>query len=251
MRHEGISPAAGSCYDCPMMMEKELPEPVGGLWIAMPAFNEAAVIAEVLAPLCRAGYPVVVVDDGSSDATADMALAAGAVVLRHAVNLGQGAALQTAMEYCLQQGARYICTFDADGQHDPADIPRLFDALTRQGADVALGSRFLGQAPRLPASRRLLLKAAVAFMRLYGGLKLTDAHNGLRLFTRDAARRFQIRQARMAHASEMVRKCHKAGLKIIEVPCTIRYTDYSLSKGQGGLGSINILLDLFLERLHR
>ncbi len=224
---------------------------IAGLWIAMPAFNEAPVIGEVIASLRRAGHEVVVVDDGSSDGTADAALAAGAVVLRHAVNLGQGAALQTAIEYCLGQGARYICTFDADGQHDPADIPRLFAAMKEKQADVVLGSRFLGQAPRMPASRRLLLKAAVAFMRLYGGLKLTDAHNGLRLFTRDAASRFEIRQARMAHASEMVRKCHKAGLRIIEVPCTIRYTDYSLSKGQGGLGSINILLDLFLERLHR
>lgn len=232
-------------------MEKEISKPVDGLWIAMPAFNEAAVIGAVLTPLCRVGYPVVVVDDGSSDSTAEVALQAGAIVLRHAVNLGQGAALQTAIEYCLEQGARYICTFDADGQHDPEDIPRLFDALMTQRADVVLGSRFLGQAPRLPASRRLLLKAAVAFMRLYGGLKLTDAHNGLRLFTHDAVRRFQIRQARMAHASEMVRKCHKAGLKIIEVPCTIHYTDYSLSKGQSGLGGINILLDLFLERLHR
>ncbi len=217
----------------------------------MPAFNEAPVICEVIAPLRRAGHEVVVVDDGSSDGTADAALAAGAVVLRHAVNLGQGAALQTAIEYCLEQGARYICTFDADGQHDPADIPRLFAAMKEKQADVVLGSRFLGQAPRMPVSRRLLLKAAVAFMRLYGGLRLTDAHNGLRLLTRDAASRFEIRQARMAHASEMVRKCHKAGLRIIEVPCTIRYTDYSLSKGQGGLGSINILLDLFLERLHR
>ena len=172
------------------------------VYVAIPAYNEGPVISRVVLEVRRAGYAVVVVDDGSSDATADHAGAAGATVIAHPFNLGQGAALQTGIDYALVQGAQCIVTFDADGQHRVSDISRLIESLVRERADFALGSRFLGQAPNLPLLRRLMLQAATAFSRLTTGLQVTDTHNGLRAMTRRGAAAIKLRQNRMAHASE-------------------------------------------------
>ena len=175
-----------------------------GVWIVVPAFNEAQAIASVLADLRRTGYQIVVVDDGSADATAELAMQAGATVVRHPVNLGQGAALQTGIRFSLLQGANFIVTFDADGQHRVDEIATLLSALVLHRADFALGSRFLGQAANMPTSRHLLLQAAISFTRATTGLAITDAHNGLRAMTRRGAQTINLRQNRMAHASEIL-----------------------------------------------
>jgi len=219
--------------------------------VVIPAFNEAAVIARVVGEVARAGYRVVVVDDGSRDATADLARAAGATVIEHPFNLGQGAALQTGIDYALAQGAERIVSFDADGQHRVTDIARLTEALTDERADFALGSRFLGQAPHLPTLRRLALQAATSFTRLTTGLQLTDAHNGLRAMTRRGAAAIRLRQNRMAHASEFLSQVAESGLRCVERPVTIEYTAYSLAKGQKLGDAVLILLDLFARRLYR
>ena len=146
-------------------------------------------IARVVAEVRRAGYRVVVVDDGSKDATAQAARAAGATVIQHPFNLGQGAALQSGIDLALANGAEVIVTFDADGQHGAADISRLADALAEENADFVLGSRFLEASSNIPPLRRLLLKAATVFTRITTGLRLTDAHNGLRAMTRRGAAR--------------------------------------------------------------
>src|SRR5690349_7050301 len=109
-------------------------------WVVIAAFNEGAVIREVVREVVDAGWSVVVVDDGSRDDSAAKAKAGGATVLRHPINRGQGAALQTGIDYAIRRGARHIVTFDADGQHDAKDIPALVEALG--DADIALGSRF-------------------------------------------------------------------------------------------------------------
>ena len=221
------------------------------VWIVIPGFNEARVIADTLGSL-RAWLPnVVVVDDGSSDNTAEKASWAGAHVVRHAINLGQGAALGTGIRYALLQQADCVVTFDADGQHQPGDIDVLLDAACETGADVVLGSRFLGQASDMPLSRRWLLKLATAYTRYTTGLDLSDAHNGLRLFTRKAAEQVHIRQNRMAHASEMLGWLASSGLRIVEAPVNIVYTNYSLEKGQGFFSSVDILWDLWSSRLYR
>lgn len=219
-------------------------------WIVVPAFNEAASIASVVASLRRAGYAqVCVVNDGSKDGTAALALAAGASVLDHVTNLGQGAALQTGIDYALAAGARYICTFDADGQHGVESLGELLKALERSGADVALGSRFLTSASAVPPSRRMLLKAALLFTRMHAGVRVTDTHNGLRAFTRKAAASFRIEQPAMAHASEILQKIGAANLRFIEVPVRIDYTEYSRAKGQSGFDSVKILLDLLYRSI--
>ncbi len=222
------------------------------VYVVIPAYNEGPVIARVVTEVKRAGHAVVVVDDGSSDATADQARAGGAVVIRHPFNLGQGAALQTGIDYALAQAAEFIVTFDADGQHRLSDISRLVEAILEERADFALGSRFLGQAPNLPPLRRLVLRAATAFTRLTTGLQVTDTHNGLRAMTRRGAAAIRLRQNRMAHASsEWLSQIAMSGLRYVERPVTIEYTAYSLAKGQSVADAVLILLDLFARRLYR
>jgi polyprenyl-phospho-N-acetylgalactosaminyl synthase len=216
------------------------------LWIVCAAYNEARTISGVVSELRHAGYQVVVVDDGSNDGTRHLAAAAGANVITHPINLGQGAALQTGIEYALAQGADAIVTFDADGQHRVSDIARLVEQ-----ADFALGSRFLGQTYNLPWLRRWVLRAATVFTRLTTGLSLTDSHNGLRALTRRGACAIRLRQNRMAHASEIVSEIARSRLPYVEVPVTIEYTAYSLAKGQRLGDSVMILLDLFARELHR
>ena len=223
----------------------------GQLWIVIPAFNEGAVIGSVVAAVRDRYLNVVVVDDCSRDHTGTIARSAGATVLRHPINLGQGAALQTGIRYALSAGAEHIVTFDADGQHRVEDIASLLDTQSRTNADVVLGSRFLGQAENIPPRRRMVLKAAVVFTRLTSGVKLTDAHNGLRLLTRSAAEQIRITQNRMAHASQIIEQIHKLGLTVAEAPVNIVYTEYSLRKGQKVGNAFTVLSELLVGWLNK
>ncbi len=227
------------------------PAPDQSIWVIVPAYREAAIIGRVVTDLAERGYKVVVIDDGSDDLTGATARAAGATVVTHPINLGQGAALQTGIRFALMHGADYLVTFDADGQHRAADIASLLDALVAHNADFALGSRFLGATVDMPASRRVLLKAAIWFTRITSRLRVTDTHNGLRAMTRRGASRIKLRQNRMAHASELLEQIAHSGLPYVEVPVTIEYSAYSLAKGQGVADLLRILLDLSARRLHR
>jgi glycosyltransferase involved in cell wall biosynthesis len=221
------------------------------IWVVIAAYNEASVIARVVADVKRAHYHVVVVDDGSSDGTGAAASAAGGVLIQHPINLGQGAALQTGIAFALAEGADVIVTFDADGQHRARDIAGLIDALSTNNAHFALGSRFLGRTLHQPLSRRILLKAATSFTRLTTGLRVTDTHNGLRAMTRVGASRINLHQNRMAHASEILHQIAESGLRFVEAPVTIEYNAYSLEKGQRLSDALMILVDLFARRLQR
>ncbi|HEY0193675.1 MAG TPA: glycosyltransferase family 2 protein [Kofleriaceae bacterium] len=215
-------------------------------WVVVAAYNEGKVIREVIAEVVQAGWSIVVVDDGSRDNTVAAARAGGAIVVRHAVNLGQGAALQTGIDYALRRGARYIVTFDADGQHNCDDIPALVAALA--DADIALGSRFLGkEIEGASARRKALLRTATMVSNGLSGMKLTDSHCGFRAFRASAAPHLRIFQDRMAHASELLRKIRVSGLRVVEVPVTVRYTEHSMSKGQGGMQAVRILFDYFFR----
>jgi glycosyltransferase involved in cell wall biosynthesis len=226
-------------------------EIVSSAWIVIPAWREAKVVRGVVERLRAVCPRVVLVDDGSGDATGAEALAGGAIVLTHTVNLGQGAALQTGIEYALLQGAEYIFTFDADGQHSPEALETMARVMSETGAEVVLGSRWLGSAEAIPPMRKLVLRAAVVFTRFQAGIKLTDTHNGLRLFTRSAAMRIRITQSRMAHASELLEQIHRLDLPFAEAPVRISYTEYSLEKGQKISGLFRVLMDIFYERWTR
>jgi glycosyltransferase involved in cell wall biosynthesis len=222
-----------------------------GVWAVIAAFNEAPRIARVLDDLLPVVRNVVVVDDGSSDATRDAVLTRPAWVVTHPANLGQGAALQTGIAFALSRGASHIVTFDADGQHDPKDLPRMLGALSTEGADFALGSRFLGAAENIPMSRKALLRMAILFTRFLSGVALSDAHNGLRVMSRRGAEHIHLTFNRMEHASEIVEQIAHSGLKYIEVPVTIRYTNASLAKGQRTTAALGLGLRLLLEKLAR
>ena len=220
-------------------------------WIVVPAYNEKQTIQQVVLRLRKVCPNVVVINDHSTDDTAALAAAAGAQVVTHPINLGQGAALQTGVAFALENGASHIVTFDADLQHRPEDVIALLNAVTKSDADFALGSRFLGSTTNLDLSRKLLLKAAVLFTRFSTGLKITDTHNGLRALTRRGASKLHIRQNRMAHASEILQQIAKSGLSYVEVPVTIDYTVYSKAKGQRLSNSVSILWELLTGALHR
>jgi polyprenyl-phospho-N-acetylgalactosaminyl synthase len=217
--------------------------------VIVPAFNESGPIGAVVTALLPHCTTCVVVDDGSSDGTGALAAAAGAVVLRHAVNRGKGAALLTGIRYALRDEPDVVVSFDADGQHDASDIPRLVAPVVAGEADVALGSRFLGQTENMPPSRRLLLKAGIAFTRVFSGIEVTDVHNGLRAWSRRAARELAITLDGMAHASEILDQIRTHHWRFVEVPTTVRYSAYSLGKGQSAFNSIRIAFQLMLQRL--
>ena len=223
----------------------------GMTYVVIAAYNEGTAIAAVVGELVSTYPHIVVVDDGSWDDTSIVARKAGATVLRHAINRGQGAALQTGITYALQSGAAYIVTFDADGQHDPRDIAALVRPIADGEVDVSLGSRFLAHAHSVPLGRRLLLSAAVMFTRLTSGLRLTDAHNGLRALSRRAAARIDLKLDRMAHASEIIDQIHHSGLPYREVAVHVRYTAYSLAKGQRGSAALRVALEYLIGRVMR
>lgn len=214
-------------------------------WAVMAAYNEGKVIRDVVQGVVREGWSAVVVDDGSRDDTASAARVPGVHVVRHGINLGQGAALQTGIDYAIRRGARYIVTFDADGQHRVEDIPVLIEALA--DADIALGSRFLGGVEGASARRMALLRTATRVSNSLSGMQLTDAHCGLRAFRAEVAPKLRITQDRMAHASELLRKIRTSGVRVVEVPVTIRYTEHSMAKGQRGIEAVRILFDYFFR----
>jgi glycosyltransferase involved in cell wall biosynthesis len=242
--------------DCPEALAATRPSSdrsVAELAIVIPAYCEAESVGGVVAGLV-ALYPgavIVVVDDGSRDATADAALEAGARVVRHPINLGQGAALHTGIRYALRCGAGLICTFDADGQHDATSIGAMCAMLKAQEVDVVLGSRFLAEKQHVPPFRRLTLKVALAFTRLHTGLALTDTHNGLRLMSARAASLMLPRHPGMAHASEMLDLIAAHKLRYAEIPSEVKYTTYSSRKGQRSLNAVKIVFEIAYRRLTR
>lgn len=223
------------------------------VFVIVPAFNEATVIRRALLRLVDLGYNVVAVDDGSSDDTWDILQELPVHAIRHFMNLGQGAALQTGMSFALRCGADYIVHFDADGQHRMEDIEVLLDPVRRGEADVALGSRFLrqGDTAAIPLSRRLVLRCAVVVNGLLTGMWLTDAHNGLRALSREAAEAIYLRENRFAHASEILTQIRRAHLRYVERPTSIIYSEYSRAKGQSAWNGIRIVIDLVLRRIFR
>ena len=214
------------------------------VWVILPAYNEAETLDLVVGRVRANGYRVVCVDDGSSDATASIARRLDCDLVVHPFNLGQGAAVQTGIAYALERGAELICTLDADGQHDPDELPRLIRALEERRADFALGSRFLGNAIDMPAFRRALIMADTIFTRMTTRLTVTDTHNGMRAMTRRGAALIQLRHDRMAHASEILMQIRRSRLGVVEVPVTVTYTGSSLGKGQTSWSAFRVLADL-------
>lgn len=217
-------------------------------WVIVPVFNEAEVIGSVIKNLCREFAHVVCIDDGSSDNSASLAESAGARVLRHPMNLGQGAALQTGFEYVARQpGFTHVITFDADGQHLVSDALEMLELAKRKRISVIFGSRFLDKRTKPGLKKRIVLKLAVLFTRAFTGLRLTDAHNGLRVLSAEALGFVRLEQNGMSHATEIVHQIAKSKLAWKEYPVEVLYTEYSKRKGQSLWNSVNILIDLLVR----
>jgi len=215
--------------------------------VIIPAKDEQEKIVEVVREIIQVGWPVLVVDDGSIDDTASRAKAAGAAVVRHPLNRGQGAALKTGIDYALANDFDQVVFFDADGQMMATEIAKVVLPLA-EGYEVVLGSRFLGQAKAIPWLKLLTLKMALGFTRLNTGLKLSDTHNGFQAWQVSVLKKINLTQDRQAYASQLLQEISRHKLKYKEVPVTIVYTDYSKRKGQSVFNAFNILWDLIIKR---
>ncbi len=223
-------------------------------YVIIPAYYEGEVIESVVNQVLSSFKKVIVIDDGSRDQTFVNALKTKAFVLKHQVNLGQGASLQTGFEFALTQNAKYIITFDADGQHRQEDAILMLQRLVEEqqkgkNTKIALGSRFLGAVIDMPRSRKFILKLAIKFTQFFSNIELTDTHNGLRVIDCTVIPLLRITQNRMAHASEILHAIQENQISFIELPVTIAYTERSLKKGQSALNAINIVFDLLIKRL--
>ena len=218
-------------------------------WIVVPAFNEAGVIGDVIAALRSVFTNVVCVEDGSPDGTGDIALRAGAHLVSHPVNLGQGAAIQTGVEYARSQpGSRVFATFDADWQHRVEDLVTMIDRLRRDDVDIVIGTRFGAGVSRPPLLKRVVLQTAVRLSPRGRALGLTDSNNGLRVFNKTVADGLDITMNGMSHATEFVMLIAENHWRVAEQPVEVLYTEYSQSKGQPLLNGVNIIVDGFLRR---
>ncbi len=222
------------------------------VWVIIAAYNEEKKISAVIDSIKKQGYAnIVVVDDGSEDRTKEAAETAGAYVLQHIVNRGQGAALKTGIDFALQQGTEVLVTFDADGQHQAEEIKRLIEPIQNGTVDVCLGSRFLENTSNVSWHRAFLLKTGALMMQLLYGIHLTDSHNGFRAFSQTAAQKLSLKADRMEHASEILEEIAKNKLRYREIPVTITYTDYSLEKGQSSFAAFEIVWNMLKNKVLR
>ena len=218
--------------------------------VIIPVYNEGKVIKSVIDKVLKEYKYVVCINDGSSDNSREEILKTKAYFVDHPINMGQGAALQTGVEFARSLPVEYFVTYDADGQHRLEDVREMIRTIKRDKTDFVLGSRFLGkEAVNMPKMKRIILKMAIRFSNITSGVKLTDTHNGLRVFNRKVANSIQITLPDMAHASEILEIIYRNKYTYTEVPVVIEYTDYSRSKGQSIINAVNIAFDTLLRKV--
>ncbi len=215
--------------------------------VIIPVYNEEKVIRANIYEVLKDFKYVVCVNDGSKDKSAKEISKTNAYLVNHPINMGQGAALQTGIEFARTLPVDYFVTFDADGQHRISDVKNMVNEISKGDVDIVLGSRFIGSAVGMSRSKRLILKLATIFSNIVSGMKLTDTHNGLRVFNRKVAEGMQITLPDMAHASEILEIIKLNKYRYTELPVTIDYTEYSKSRGQSSINAINIVFDLLFK----
>jgi glycosyltransferase involved in cell wall biosynthesis len=217
----------------------------------IPAYNEASHIAEVVRQAQRHVQRVIVIDDGSTDGTGERAQQAGALVLSHAMNCGPGAATMTGIQAARLLAAEVVVTLDADGQHNPNDIPKLLAPVRRGEADVVIGTRFRGPKNSIPFLRRLFNGIGNAFTYLTTGKYVSDSQSGFKAFGEQALRNIRLHLSGFEFCTEIIREAQVYRWRIVEVPIRVTYSEYTLAKGQSFSGGVvtacKILLRSFLR----
>ncbi|HKC35828.1 MAG TPA: glycosyltransferase family 2 protein [Chitinophagaceae bacterium] len=222
------------------------------IFVIVPCFNEARVIRKTVTEVLEKGYSVVVVDDCSKDGSKKQITGLPVYYLRHRVNMGQGAALQTGIDFAKKKGAKYFVTFDADGQHDSNDIPGMVEFLEKEKVDIVFGSRFLpGSKTNVSRYRSFALNFGRYINFWVSGIMLSDSFNGFRLFSKPAAEKITLTENRMAHPAEFLMLTAANKLKYTEYPVAIHYSDYSKAKGLKNRDGIKILFEILLYKIFR
>lgn len=221
--------------------------------IIIPAYNEAKVLKNTLkdvkATLAASSIAptLIVINDGSTDQTQSIAEKYADVVLTHRVNRGLGAALSTGIEYVKRSDKfQHLVTFDSDGQHNSNDIIKAVKSLTG-GFDVVIGSRFLHAKQQFPKMRKVVLKLSNFITYLFFQVWTTDSQSGFRALDAKAFHAITLHANRMEVSSEFFAEIKKHHLKFTEIPITVKYTDYSLAKGQSNLNSMRVLVKLLYK----
>lgn len=219
--------------------------------LIIPVYNEGMVIKDVVSAALKTFPRIICVNDGSKDNTREEILKTKAIYIEHPINMGQGAALQTGIDFALRDPSiEYFVTFDADGQHSIEDVKTMLKYIRNNPVDIVLGSRFLGTTKNMSRIKRIILKWAVWFSNITTGLHLTDAHNGLRVFNRKFASKINITLADMAHASEIIQRIAETRTPFKELPVTITYNDYTVAKSHNpNLNAVNIVFDTLLRKV--
>lgn len=220
------------------------------LFIVIPSYNESKVIYNVVVGIRQCGYRhILVVDDGSDDSTDSEALRAGAMVLRHGINRGKGAAVKTGIEAAKLSGARMVVTIDGDGQHIPEDIVRT-EKFLLDGYDVVIGSRFL-TSQRIPVWKKFGNYFANLLTYALYQVSTSDSQSGFRGYGKRALDAISIFSERYAFDMEVFREIRTHHLKTVEIPITVLYTAYSQNKKnrQHLLSAIMTVLKLVLPFL--
>ena len=212
----------------------------------IPAYNEAKNIALVIDKLKPYVSEIIVVDDASSDQTFSIASQKEALVVRHIINRGQGAALRTGTKLALDRGADIVIHFDADDQFQATDIPAMVKPLIENQADAVLGSRFLAKTTKLPTVKKnIIMPLARLINRLFFNIRLSDPQSGFRALSRQSALELKIENDGMAHCSEILYQLFKNKNRVSEVPITVIYHEY----GQKLSGGFKIIKDLLIQKL--
>ena len=208
----------------------------------IPAYNESKNITKVLAKVMPLVDEVIVVDDSSADNTYELVELTKAIALRHPINRGQGAALQTGDEYALNHGADIIVHFDADDQFKAEEIKDLIAPIVAGQADAVFGSRFLGSA-NFPFTKRVIIMPLARLINRLFGIKMSDPQSGFRALNRATLEQIKIENRGMAHCSEILYKTFKTKARVLEVPITVTYHEFDQSFG----GGFKIIKDLLIH----
>ncbi len=215
------------------------------IYILVPVFNENKVIRNTLNELLKFFSNIIVVNDGSTDNTIDKLDDLNIALLNHEINLGVGAAVQTGFDYVEKIHDSYaVITFDADGQHSVEDAVSMAKEIQICNEEIIFGSRFIKHQKNVPLVKRNVLKVIAFITKIATGIDLTDAHNGLKAYKVSAIRKLKLQFSGYSYESELITEVAKKNISYKELSTNIKYTEYSIKKGQKLTNGLLIIEDL-------